>query len=158
MNPDSTQTRSVFDRLIDASYARDLERYDERNLVLSIESDLEQLLNSRQTFQNLDSFPELQKSIMGYGLPDANAFDLETPSARCQLAQTIEAVIQQFEPRVSNVRVEFLETAAQIHCLNMQICATLNSDSGAELAFETTLKLATGHYVINSSSSPNRPL
>ncbi|MFK7768210.1 MAG: type VI secretion system baseplate subunit TssE [Mariniblastus sp.] len=143
-------TPSILDRMIQTCY--ELEPtgfgYDEKDLIASVERDLESLLNSRQTRLGLENFPVLQNSIIGFGLPDAQGFDLETPQARYRLAQTIESVIEEFEPRVCDVHVEMQGETGQIQSLRMQITARLNVESETMIAFETTLKLATGRYEI----------
>lgn len=154
----STETAlmpSLLDRLVDACYARQPGRvwYDERELIASVERDVEELLNSRQTMLGLEAFPELQKSILGFGLPDANIFDLETPQSRHRFARTIEALIDEFEPRVDEVQVSMLEEAEVLNSLQFQIIAKLKIESAPTLTFETTLQLSTGQYEINSANS-----
>lgn len=148
-------TPSILDRMIQACREQEpvTVEYREKDLIASVERDLESLLNSRQTILGLENFPVLQNSILGFGLPDAQAFDLETPQARYRLAQTIESVIEQFEPRVSDVRVDIAGDDDQLSCLDMQITAKLKVNSATMIAFETSLKLATGRYEINSTKS-----
>ena len=151
-NKDSI-TPSILDRLIQNCYELEPNAlgYQERDLIASVERDLEALLNSRQTRAGLENFPVLQNSILGFGLPDAQGFDLETPQARYQLAQTIESVIEEFEPRVCDVHVQMQGESEQTQSLRMQITARLNVESESMIAFETTLKLATGRYEIKSN-------
>lgn len=153
MRGDETLSYSIFDRLVDTSHGvhRKRSEYSERDLIRSISRELESLLNSRQTYLGLEAYPELQKTIIGYGLPDENTFDLETPDSRFRFAQTIESVIEEFEPRVKNVFVEIEEDGKHSNNLRLLISATLNIQSGPQVVFDTTLQLATGQYTIKST-------
>lgn len=146
---------SVLDRLIDASRSQ-VERlwYDEAEMVASVERDLEDLLNARQTYIGLDKFPELRRSIIGFGLPDSANFDLEIPQSRLQFARTIETVIREFEPRVEDVRVQLIDSnKEQLRKLQFRIDAKLRVDSAPDVSFETTLQLTTGHYEVKQVST-----
>lgn len=154
MSNSASVNSSFLDRLIDVSFdSTSATAYHVPDLIASVERDLEHLLNSRQTRSGLEDFPSLQNTVIAFGLPDAQQFDLETPQARYHFAQTIEAVIEAFEPRVAAVVVEVLDDSKPAQSLRMNIRATLNCDVATEIAFETTLKLATGQYQVKSAKS-----
>ncbi len=142
---------SIIDRLVDASFSSESSTvwYDEQALIHSVERDLEELLNARQTYIGLEAFPELQRTVIGYGLPDSAKFDLEIPQSRLQFTRTVEAVIREFEPRVHDIRITVLNNDDEkLRKLQFRIDARLNVEQAPDVSFETTLQLTTGQYEV----------
>ena len=152
-NAETKLTPSFLDRLVESCYSPNIvsSGCSESELISSIQKDIEDLLNARQTVEGLHKHPHLQHSILGFGLPDSSSFDLETPEAKRRLARTIEAIITEFEPRVSKVKVETMQERFKLQSLQFQIFATLKTIAAPVLIFETSLQLATGHYRIKTT-------
>lgn len=151
---------SVLDRLVDASLALDGPLwYDEPALARSVQRDIENLLNARQSLDGLQAFPQLRESMLSFGLPDATAFNWESPSSRLLFVRTIEAVIRQHEPRVDHVRVTLLDSPKpQRNQLHFRIDAKLRAEQAPNVTFETTLRLGSGHFETSDSiGNGNRP-
>ena len=119
-------------------------------LIEGLRHDIETLLNARQTRLGMDDYPALQRSILGYGLPDTQGFDLETPESRYRLVRTLESVIETFETRVAEAYIELQEDALVAHHLRMAIRLRLHQPFGIELGFQSELKLATGRFSLKS--------
>lgn len=85
--------------------------------------------------------------MLAFGLPDASQFDLETFTAKRRFLRTIESVIRNFEPRVSDVRVHLLEgEKAEMGRMQFVIEAKLTLAPQPGIQFHSTLELGTGHY------------
>ncbi len=67
--------------------------------------DLEWLLNTRRVPDPRAEFPELQRSVYHYGLPDVTSLSADSPDAHKRLARDIEECIRIFEPRLVSARV-----------------------------------------------------
>lgn len=150
---------SFLDRLIDAgqSGASGAVVYTLEQMIDTVRADLEELLNTRQSQSLHDCpYPLVKDSILGYGLPDLNSI----PNARDSeaIGDHISRLIERFEPRLKNVRVEIesddesgpREDARQ---LKFQISARLNVDPAPEVGFETIVELSTGHTKVQQSVS-----
>ena len=76
----------------------------------SVLAELSRLLNTRRHRQ-----PYLpQANVLDYGLPDWSAVGSHNAEQQARLLRMIQSTIQQYEPRLKNVRVEAVEnTAAQ---------------------------------------------
>ena len=158
---------SVLDRLTDADSAGTSDRrgYSEQAFISSVRRDLEELLNTRRpTFGELgiDSLPQVQKSVVGFGLPDfANLRGL-TEQMRQSIGREIAEAIANFEPRLTDIEVtikdseilknelkeKFLPMAVYFH-----IAARLRMDPCPPVAFETVLELAQGRHRVEGSES-----
>ena len=130
---------SVLDRLIDMEPEVQREAPKSRTQVLrelknSVRRDLENLLNTRWRCTawppNLE---ELDISVVNYGIPDFTGANMSLSSEREQLRQTIEKVIQQFEPRFKTVRVVLVENKDEFdRSLRFRIDALLHAEPAPE--------------------------
>lgn len=102
---------SVLDRLIDLEpdvstepawrQSQPLREYE-----MSVLRDLEALLNTRQTLADIpEGYCELPRSVLAYGLPDFSAAGIGSPQERELLRRAVLGTIEQFEPRLCEVRV-----------------------------------------------------
>jgi type VI secretion system protein ImpF len=143
---------SLLDRLLDPASQGTLDRpwYGVTQMAEAVQRDLEELLNTHQTHQGLlDGFPEAQRSVLAYGLPDLPSLKAHAGQQREDVARAIEAVVRLFEPRLSDVRAEPLgEPDEKDRNLRFRIRAKLRVEPAPEVAFETTLELTTGHYSV----------
>ena len=102
---------SLLDRLIDEEPERVSETPASQNQILSdlrlsIRRDLENLLNTRSPhFTIPEQYPELQKSVVNYGIPGLTGLDMESNKVRTRYIKEIEQVIRTFEPRFLEVKV-----------------------------------------------------
>ncbi len=110
------QTQAIVPSLLDRLIDDDPTSLDETNeptsqqinkLKNNIRRDLENLLNTRLRIdRDLKKFPELNKSLLNYGLPDFSHIPIESDSEHNLLANKIYTLIYWFEPRLINVNVE----------------------------------------------------
>lgn len=102
---------SVLDRLMDDAPDVSTEpawrvAQDLREFRLGVLRDVENLLNTRRPVSRLpDGLPELQQSILAYGLPDFTSAGVGSTEERDQLRRAVQTAIQRFEPRLREVRV-----------------------------------------------------
>ena len=109
--------RSLLDRLIDLdpdqrSDESVQQRFSTTQLRATVERDLENLLNTKCFTGELpEATPQLERSLLVYGLSDYTSKNPSSPSVRNDLRQEIERVIARFEPRLkkASVRVELPE-------------------------------------------------
>jgi len=143
---------SILDRLIDPESAGTaiLVGYDERKMVSAVRRDLEELLNTRQTHVGMpESFVELHRSILAYGLPDLVSLEAITLKHREAIADKIRGIIENFEPRLKDVNVIYIpgENAAE-RSIKFKIDARLAVDPSPDVAFDTVLELSSGQYEV----------
>lgn len=143
---------SLLDRLIDddpgqsrdPAYARGQVLQD---LVAAVARDLEDLLNTRRRCTQWPAtLTELERSVVGYGLPDLMGGDLASPGGRESFRRTIERTIRVFEPRFKTVKVELVEAADEIdRTFRFRIDAILFAQPvPAPVVFDSQLEPATG--------------
>src|SRR5436305_6302222 len=87
---------SLLDRLIDPDSAGTIARrgYSIEQAIDSVQRDLEDLLNTRQTNLTVpEEFEQLRTSIAVYGLPDINSLSAITPQNREDIGHLLEGVI-----------------------------------------------------------------
>ncbi len=147
---------SIIDRLIDpdsegTSWRRG---YSIEQVIDSVRKDLEDLLNSHQSDQNIpEELVEVRNSIIAYGLPDLVAFQSIGPEGIQRIGQAIEAAISLSEPRLTDVRATLIDPkGVKIMKLDFEIQATLRVDPSPEVAFVTVLKLTTGEATIRRAN------
>ena len=104
------------------------EEEDEALLEMSVLSNLHRLFNTRW-----GSVPQLPK----YGLPDLTAIKHDSAKDRLRLANEIQEVVNTYEPRLFNVKVEAKDFEMYAMSLPFEIRAELAS--GQEVVFETRL-------------------
>ena len=144
---------SIIDRLIDPGSGGTAWRrgYGIEQMMQSVQRDLEDLLNTRQTHQGLpEEFKEVQNSLVAYGLPDLNSLNAATPQQRQQIGRVIESIIARFEPRLKDIKATMIDggTDSKARTIKFRIDARMRVDPAPEVAFDTILELTTGHYSI----------
>jgi type VI secretion system protein ImpF len=155
-DPQTPLLPSVLDRLIDAARDSDARPwYGLDQMVDSVQRDLEELLNTRQSHdESVREFPEVQRSMATYGLPDLTAMTAVTSHQREQIGRSIEEVVACMEPRLKHVRAVLLNSGDnKLRSLRYRIEAKLNVDPAPEVAFDTTLELATGYYSVKATAT-----
>jgi type VI secretion system protein ImpF len=131
-------TLSVFDRLLD--YEPEMSREalptrtrNLRHLKDSVKRDLEWLLNTRQTPDDVpDELVEVNKSLAAYGLPDFTSMSTKNPADEKRLRRSLEVAIRNFEPRLENVRVTLEPVDETDRTVRFRIDAQLKVDPAPE--------------------------
>jgi type VI secretion system protein ImpF len=129
-----------------------------------VRRDLEWLLNTRRIYLTVpDDYPELQRSVYHYGVPDITSLGRDAPATRARLASHLEEAIALFEPRLSNVAItvperregdpseQGAEARGQLH---FRIQALLAMDpEPLRIAFDTVVDRTSGGVAIQSGES-----
>ncbi|MFT6986132.1 MAG: type VI secretion system protein ImpF [Psychromonas sp.] len=111
---------SILDRLFDDEPYNQSEQILEhhqlvKQLRVSIRRDLEALLNTRfHLIQPSSDFPEIDKSIFNYGLPDLATVNIMDIDRRNKFITHLENTLKTYEPRFKSVRVSFIENADNV--------------------------------------------
>ncbi len=101
---------SVLDRLIDPDTETTAWQrgYGPEQMLAAVKRDLEELLNTHQSNQDLPpEWEQLSDSLLTYGVPDLVSVSVSNASEKERVASLIEGVIARCEPRLRNVRVVF---------------------------------------------------
>ena len=146
---------SVLDRLLD-----DGEPTGVNDLIAlreSVRRDLESLLNTRRLYVPVsDDYPELQKSVLLFGVPDITSLGRDAPATRSRLLAHIEEAIAVFEPRLTNVRVAIVDnpSAGGLRQVHFRIQAMLLADpEPLRVAFDTVVDRTTGGFDVDVGAS-----
>jgi type VI secretion system protein ImpF len=154
---------SLIDRLTDREPglrddAQTTREESARQFRLSVERDVEWLLNTRRTMQPAPAgCPELHRSAHEYGLPDTTGIPVATKGGRERLLAALRDTLARFEPRLANPRVRLVE-AAQVNAPQMRFVveATLVMDPSPEqVVFDTVLEISRGEYAVIGAGAPS---
>lgn len=150
---------SVLDRLLDAEprLAADPPlTWDEsvRRHKAALLRDLEWLLNTRRIIEPAPAaYPEVQRSLYHYGLPDLSSLGSDRATVRQRLTHYLEESIELFEPRLVQVRVTAAEPAGgtEQH-LRFVVDALLRMDPNPErVIFDTLLETVSGEFRVRGA-------
>ena len=148
---------SVLDRLLGEEIPSDSDVTRFRARVIrhhkqAICRDLERLLNTRRRCKSIPAdLPELETSLVNYGIPDFTGAEAESLQGRDELLGAIEAAIDRYEPRLRRVRVVSLQDAgAAIHrVLRFRIEGVMLTDGDPEpVAFTSVMEPASGNFLV----------
>ncbi len=150
---ETTITISVLDRLIDLEPDNRMENSLSRSqsvrlLKSAVRRDLEWLLNSRRICDPPDEgLKEVNRSTYTYGLPDLSALTMLASGDRNRLVRQVLATINQFEPRLANVRLVMIETPdSGKKDVRLRVEAMLRMDPVPEpITFDTVIELKSGN-------------
>jgi type VI secretion system protein ImpF len=142
---------SVLDRLLDNdpgnNQEKDVEQHQKlKQLRSSVRRDLENMLNTRfRMVEPGNDYPELQKSLLNYGLPDLATINIFDKIKRQEFIEHLETLLTEFEPRFKSVKINFMENAnAADKTLRFKIDALLYADPSPEVVvFDSTLEPVT---------------
>jgi len=155
--PDANQKLlpSVLDRLIDleprvSSEAQEAGSQRVEQMKESVKRDLEWLLNSKRTAtEPASDLPQLQESLLNYGLPDLSSLSFNSGKDRARLLTAIEDAIRRCEPRLSHVKVNLEQGHEFERALRFRIDAMLNLDPAPEpVTYDSVLQLNTKAFVV----------
>jgi type VI secretion system protein ImpF len=156
-DPHENVMPSVLDRLInpDSMGTRALPGARVADMTDSVQRDLENLLNTRQSFRDLaDRYPGLKNSLIGYGFPDLAGFRADTPADLELIRLTFEEVIATYELRLSDVRVTLKGGVGESdRSLRLHIDAKLRLDPAPSVSFDALLELTTGRARVTPSGA-----
>jgi type VI secretion system protein ImpF len=147
---------SILDRLIDLEPDAQREAAKGRNQVLrelkmSVQRDLENLLNTRRRFLGCPpEMKELKQSLATYGIPDFLGISMATVKDRESFCRSLQTIIRQFEPRFKEVKVQLQSNAETLdRTLRFKIDALLYADPAPEpVVFDSALEPATGIFAV----------
>jgi type VI secretion system protein ImpF len=147
---------SVLDRLLDDDPTVSREAAKTRHQVLrelkqSVRRDLENLLNTRRRCLAVpEDLPDLEQSLVNYGLPDFAGSKMSSATAREELGPIIEALIRTYEPRFKLVKVQMLTNVEPLdRTLRFRIDALLHADPAPEpVIFDSALEPVTGTFQV----------
>jgi len=106
---------SVLDRLIDDDHRSNVEpaltrSQSVRQFKTALRRDLEWLLNARRTITPVpEDSEQLARSVFTFGLPDITSMSKDSRESFERLARLIQAAIDVFEPRLTDVTVRLRE-------------------------------------------------
>lgn len=149
---------SLLDRLLDdePQSQRELPRSRGqllRDLKHAVRRDLENLLNTRWQYRSVPpELEELQGSLVNYGIPDFSGARLSTAGGREQLRTIVEKSIEDFEPRLTKVRVTVLPPGDELdRRLRLRIDAMLRVEPHPQpVVFDSELKQANSTFEVTS--------
>lgn len=154
-DPNQGLMPSILDRLIDPDSGGTSWRrgYSVEQMIDAVRRDLEDLLNTRQTNQGIsEDFVEVQNSVVAFGLPDISSLNAITVQQREDIGRALESHIERFEPRLKDIRARLVDPGdGKERRVKFHVEARLNLDPAPEVAFDTVLELASGHYSVNQS-------
>ena len=156
----SPVTISVFDRLIDndrhiRAEAPPTRLQSMRALKAAVRRDLEWLLNTRRPLEApAEGSGELPRSLFTYGLPDITSMSLSSMEDRKRLARMMETALVNFEPRLANPKVKFIQVGeGKTHMLRFAIEGHLRVDPAPEyVTFDTVLETVNGAYEVKGEA------
>jgi len=132
--------RSLLERLREP--ARESERIDHDNLEAmekSILLHLQRMLNTRQ---------ENSQTVPNYGVPDLTEMGRNFPESARVLEGAIKRSVEEYEPRLRDVRVKFRTSEDEVLTLSFDVTARLvTRGEQASVQFETRLS-SDGRFVV----------
>ncbi len=142
---------SLLDRLFDDAPYNESEHNPGNHQILkqlrnSIRRDLELLLNTRFYLSKpSDEFPELDISLLNYGLPDLATVNIIDIEKRNEFSRQFEQTLKYFEPRFKSVKVSFINNSNTAdRTLRFRIDAIIYADPLPEVVvFDSILESAT---------------
>jgi type VI secretion system protein ImpF len=162
MNGDVERTvrQSVIDRLIDRTPGRGDAPMTFNQSVAALKRsllrDVEWLLNSRRIAEPAsDAFPEVQRSVYHYGLPDISSLSGDAEAVQRTLVRSIEDALQLFEPRLTAVRVQAVESEETgTRQIRFAIEGLLRMEPNPELiVFDTVLDSTSGTFRVGATDA-----
>jgi type VI secretion system protein ImpF len=145
---------SLLDRLLDDAPHKQQEdakpaHQQLADLRLSVRRDLENLLNTRRSEITWPAlWQQLDCSLLAYGVSDITGRALDTVPLQHRLCQELARVIETFEPRLRQVKVELFATDQRAdRVLRLRIQAWLQMNPAPEpVVFDSLLKPEIGSF------------
>jgi type VI secretion system protein ImpF len=124
----------------------------------SLLRDLQWLLNTRQISEPAGPPLEfLPRSMYNYGIPDIASLSADSSETAGHLLRFIEKAVEDFEPRLSDVRVTLAESGSKNdRRVEFLIEANLRVEPDPErVEFDTVLEVSSGKFALSSRKSPH---
>ncbi len=142
---------SILDRLLDdepqITIDADTNKYHKlKNLRNSVRRDLENLLNTRhKLMEPAEEFPQLELSLLNYGLPDLATVNMSDIDKKQQFIENFESILRDYEPRFKSVKVSLQDNTDKLdRTVRFRIDATLYADPYPEvIVFDSVLEPVT---------------
>jgi type VI secretion system lysozyme-like protein len=118
--------------------------------------DLEALLNTRQTSDPAgEPHEHLSRSVYNYGLRDITLFSADSSETPGELRRTIEATIEQYEPRLADVHVRLVESGTSTdRRVEFLVEGTLLTEPDPErVEFDTVLEITSRRFEVSPHTS-----
>lgn len=160
IRPDQLLIPSLLDRLLDddPDALQELPRSRSqllRDLKISLRRDLEYLLNTRVCLRVIpDDCEEVKTSVLNFGIPDFSGVAMGSKKQRELLRARVEDVIQRFETRFKQVRVELVWDSEKSNSRTIQfrIDGVLHAEPAPEpVAFDSFVMPAEGQFQVRGS-------
>ncbi len=119
----------------------------------SLLRDLQWLLNARQVSEPaVAPFEFLSRSLYNFGIPDIALLSADSSETPARLVRLIERAIQDFEPRLSDVRVTLAESEnRRVRRVEFLIEANLRVEPDPErVEFDTVLEVSSGKFALST--------
>ncbi|WP_110687076.1 type VI secretion system baseplate subunit TssE [Salinicola aestuarinus] len=160
MNDSLQMVPTLLDRLLDdepqhTSEAQAGHRCTVSEYKRSVVRDLELLVNTRRELvaDGLDGWPQLQGTLLDYGLPDFISRGVRSTEDRRVIQRQLERTIEQGDKRFSSVRVQLLNQDSHDRILQFRIEAVLSiSESSHRVAFDAVMQVNTRQYKVQNLS------
>lgn len=110
--------------------------------------DIGNILNTKSRKLDLTNYPEVNNSILNYGLPNFSEYSLSTNEI-CQLiTDDIKKTLLQHEPRLESIEVE--SNSIKNGAINFVILATLrNEPAPIEITFDSSYTPTLQQFKVN---------
>jgi len=144
---------SVLDRLLggsggDSSQSRGQQLTELRD---AVRRDLEALLNAHRYARSLaPGMPELERSLLQYGVPDFLTINAGAPEVREEFRRAVEECIQRFEPRFKSVSVTLISAGdADDRTLRFRVEALMYAEPAPEVvSFDSRLDPSSHSFAV----------
>jgi len=156
---------SLLDRLRDDAPGERNELPSDRVLTMSqlrrsVQRDLAWLLNACNLHREVAGYPEVQKSVLNYGIPDLAGFTVSSLDVG-ELERQLQSALEYFEPRLLKhsirLRADIDPDAMSHNTLVILIdCDLWATPTPVELLLRTELDFDTGDVTISELSARSR--
>lgn len=151
---------SIVDRLMDNDPAKSMETDVDQHQHLkqlrhSVRRDLINLLNTRfRMIEPDNSYLEIKKSMLNYGLPDLATVNISDKVKRKEFILQLESLLIEFEPRFKSIKINYMENSDSLdRTLRFRIDATLYADPSPEVVvFDSVLEPVTRSVNVEEST------
>ncbi len=144
-------TQSFMDRLSTTDDWPSTRAHSLRMLRDGLKRDMEWLLNTRRSLiDGVEHYPQVNRSVLQYGLMDTSSLSLASTKDHTRLQMAVQRCIEEFEPRLQNVRVAIEQEDLKRRQLRFHIEGQIRMDPAPEeISFDTVLDLTSGEYSVN---------
>jgi len=160
IRPDQLLVPSLLDRLLDNApdELQELPRSRSQrlgDLKVSVRRDLEYLLNTRVCLREIpEDFEEVKTSVLNFGIPDFSGVAMASSKQQEALRARVEDVIQRFETRFKQVRVELVLDSDNNHrrMIQFRIDGILHAEPAPEpVSYDSFITPTVGQFHVRAS-------